>query len=233
MDDVHDPAYAGAAGRRASRRAPAPARVPRAHGADDRRRGRRRARRSGRAGWSRRPPACSGARRALPSPRNLPIDTFVVLMMENRSFDHYFGWVPERRRAPGGPQLRRRAGTAPCHVSARAGLPGLRPSGPRAHLGAGAASQFATAARRLPRAGERERHLRDRLLPPPGPAVPRRAWSGSSRPATATSRRCSRRPTRTGPTPMRPRATATSTSSSCRATASRSSRRRPGSRRRR
>ena len=35
------------------------------------------------------------ARRArLPSPRNLPIDHFVILMMENRSFDHYFGWVP-------------------------------------------------------------------------------------------------------------------------------------------
>jgi phospholipase C len=32
-------------------------------------------------------------RRALPSPRNLPLDTFVVLMMENRSFDHYLGWV--------------------------------------------------------------------------------------------------------------------------------------------
>jgi phospholipase C len=30
----------------------------------------------------------------LPSPRNVPIDTFVVLMMENRSFDHYFGWHP-------------------------------------------------------------------------------------------------------------------------------------------
>jgi phospholipase C len=30
----------------------------------------------------------------LPSPRHLPIDTFVVLMMENRSFDHYFGWHP-------------------------------------------------------------------------------------------------------------------------------------------
>ena len=29
-----------------------------------------------------------------PSPRNMPIDTFVVLMMENRSFDHYFGWHP-------------------------------------------------------------------------------------------------------------------------------------------
>ena len=34
------------------------------------------------------------SRVALPSPRNLPIDTFVVLMMENRSFDHYFGWHP-------------------------------------------------------------------------------------------------------------------------------------------
>jgi phospholipase C len=31
---------------------------------------------------------------ALPSPANLPVDTFVVLMMENRSFDHYFGSFP-------------------------------------------------------------------------------------------------------------------------------------------
>jgi phospholipase C len=30
----------------------------------------------------------------LPRPRNMPVDTFVVLMMENRSFDHYFGWFP-------------------------------------------------------------------------------------------------------------------------------------------
>jgi phospholipase C len=28
----------------------------------------------------------------LPAPRNVPVNTFVVLMMENRSFDHYFGW---------------------------------------------------------------------------------------------------------------------------------------------
>jgi phospholipase C len=33
-------------------------------------------------------------RAPLPSPRNLPIDTFVVLMMENRSFDHFAGWFP-------------------------------------------------------------------------------------------------------------------------------------------
>src|ERR671936_148043 len=39
--------------------------------------------------------AARAQRRApLPSPRNLPIDTFVVLMMENRSFDHYLGWLP-------------------------------------------------------------------------------------------------------------------------------------------
>jgi phospholipase C len=29
-----------------------------------------------------------------PSPSNLPVDSFVVLMQENRSFDHYFGWHP-------------------------------------------------------------------------------------------------------------------------------------------
>jgi phospholipase C len=34
-------------------------------------------------------------RGGLPSPRNMPIDTFVVLMMENRSFDHYLGWLPD------------------------------------------------------------------------------------------------------------------------------------------
>ena len=38
--------------------------------------------------------AAAQSRRArLPSPRNLDIDHFVVLMMENRSFDHYFGWL--------------------------------------------------------------------------------------------------------------------------------------------
>jgi phospholipase C len=35
-----------------------------------------------------------GRAAALPAGRNLPIDTFVVLMMENRSFDHYLGWLP-------------------------------------------------------------------------------------------------------------------------------------------
>ncbi len=34
-------------------------------------------------------------RKPLPSPGDMPLDTIVVLMMENRSFDHYFGWHPE------------------------------------------------------------------------------------------------------------------------------------------
>ena len=34
-------------------------------------------------------------RRFLPAPRNIPVDTIVVLMMENRSFDHYLGWMPD------------------------------------------------------------------------------------------------------------------------------------------
>ena len=36
--------------------------------------------------------ATQAASNGLPSPSNMPIDTFVVLMQENRSFDHYFGW---------------------------------------------------------------------------------------------------------------------------------------------
>jgi phospholipase C len=40
--------------------------------------------------------AARSQRRAhLPAPRNIPVDTIVVLMMENRSFDHYLGWMPD------------------------------------------------------------------------------------------------------------------------------------------
>src|SRR4029077_8133021 len=38
--------------------------------------------------------AAARDRRPVPAPGNLPVDTFVVLMMENRSFDHYLGWLP-------------------------------------------------------------------------------------------------------------------------------------------
>ena len=85
------------------RRAPAPARVPRPHrGA---RRGRRDGRRAAGRDAGRRGGASAATRKPFPKPRDLPIDTFVVLMMENRSFDHYFGWHPKRRRQERGPLL--------------------------------------------------------------------------------------------------------------------------------
>src|SRR6476620_10623800 len=46
----------------------------------------------------------------VPSPRNLPIDTIVVLMMENRSFDHYLGWLPGADGRQGGLVYRDAAG---------------------------------------------------------------------------------------------------------------------------
>src|SRR5829696_5330652 len=40
--------------------------------------------------------ATATAKRArLPKPRNIEIDHFVIVMMENRSFDHYFGWLSD------------------------------------------------------------------------------------------------------------------------------------------
>ena len=39
--------------------------------------------------------ADASAATKLPAPGRSGIDHIVVLMMENRSFDHYFGWVPD------------------------------------------------------------------------------------------------------------------------------------------
>ena len=73
--------------------------------------------------------APASAARLLPAPRNMPIDTFVVLMMENRSFDHYLGWMPNADGRQAGLQLRRqerRSRTRRSRLDAR--LAGLRPS---------------------------------------------------------------------------------------------------------
>ena len=56
--------------------------------------------------------AAKRSRAAVPEPRNLPIDTFVVLMMENRSFDHYLGWMPNADGRQGGLVYRDAAGNA-------------------------------------------------------------------------------------------------------------------------
>ncbi|MDX6666081.1 MAG: phospholipase [Solirubrobacteraceae bacterium] len=51
-------------------------------------------------------------RKHLPAPKNLPIDTFVVLMMENRSFDHYLGWMPKADGRQAGLTFTDKAGVA-------------------------------------------------------------------------------------------------------------------------
>src|ERR1700760_392110 len=38
----------------------------------------------------------------VPGAKNMPLDTIVVLMMENRSFDHYLGWLPGADGRQGG-----------------------------------------------------------------------------------------------------------------------------------
>jgi phospholipase C len=48
----------------------------------------------------------------VPSPRNMPLDTIVVLMMENRSFDHYLGWLPGADGRQGGLTYEDRTGAA-------------------------------------------------------------------------------------------------------------------------
>ena len=106
----------------------------------------------------------------LPSPRNLPIDTFVVLMMENRSFDHYLGWLPGADGRQAGLRVHRqpRATRSPptaCGPTSRAAAsstpttPG-RAGGPSSTAGAWTASS------RRP-----ERRVLDRLLHPERPAV--------------------------------------------------------------
>jgi phospholipase C len=39
---------------------------------------------------------------SLPSPRESGIDHIVIVTMENRSFDHFFGWLPNANGIPGG-----------------------------------------------------------------------------------------------------------------------------------
>ena len=102
-------------------------------------------------------------RQRLPRPRNLPIDHFVIVMMENRSFDHYFGWLGDVADGIQKQTFTDPAGPGrgdPARVGARGRLAGLRPPRPGPRL-----EQRPRAAQgRLPRRGQRQRHLRAELL---------------------------------------------------------------------
>ena len=137
------------------------------------------------------------ARRSqLPKPRNLPIDHFVIVMMENRSFDHYFGWLARsptasRTRSSGTPRARRahaavldwgtagRAAASP--TPATAGSPAASSSnGFLARAAATTSSRSPTTTRAS--SGSSTRRPR------------------TTRSTTATSARCSPRPGRTATT---------------------------------
>ena len=130
----------------------------RAAGVDDPRRGR--------AG------AHAGATRC-PSPRNMPIDHFVILMMENRSFDHYFGWLPRRRRraARDLPERDRPAASPTRHFSTL-GTGGTQYKGcGHPDPGHGWDQGRAAAERRLPRPRLGQRRVRAHLLQPGRPRL--------------------------------------------------------------
>jgi len=78
---------------------------------------------------------------------------FVVLMMENRSFDHYLGWLPRRTGCRRGWSYVDLDGKTWETRPPGARLAGLRPPRPRPLLGRRAASSSTAAVRRLPETG--------------------------------------------------------------------------------
>ena len=51
------------------------------------------------------PAFVSAQTESLPTPANSGIEHIVVVMMENRSFDHLLGWLPGANGQPGGARL--------------------------------------------------------------------------------------------------------------------------------
>ena len=106
--------------------------------------------------------AAARARTPVPAQANLPIDTFVVLMMENRSFDHYLGWLPNADGRQGGLTYNDKQGRARTHrLDAR--LAGLRAPRPRPLVGRRPQQLNGGQMDGFLRSGE-QRRLLDRLL---------------------------------------------------------------------
>ena len=142
-----------------------------------------------------RPPSCP--RRVAPAST-----TSWSLMMENRSFDHYLGWLPGADGKQAGLSYVDRDGVSrSTHHLHR--LPGLRAPRPRPLLRGRPRAVQRRPLRRLAALGG-ERRVRDRLLRAA-------ATSGS----TATRRRTGRRSTATSPRPW-PRRTRTASTSTAR-----------------
>lgn len=86
---------------------------------------------------------------ALPPPQQSGIDHVVVVMLENRSFDHYLGWVPGAEGAPPGTVLKDSTGTehapfdlAPMYQSCNLADPDHSYAGGRIEINDGAMDGF-------------------------------------------------------------------------------------------
>ena len=136
-------------------------------------------------------------------PASSGIEHVVVVMMENRSFDHFLGWLPRRRRQAGRPRVPRPRRRRRTDVPARPRLPGLRAPDPDHSYEGGAIEYNGGACDGWLRAGD-ERPVRDRLLHAEGPAVLRaggaaldglrplllrRSWPRRTRTASTSTRR--------------------------------------------
>ena len=108
---------------------------------------------------------------ALPAPAKSGLDHIILVTMENRSFDHFMGWLPGADGKQAGLSYADSNGVShPTHPLAPdfQGCAYLDPDhsydGARIEFDNGACDGFLRAA---------QRRLRDRLLPPEGSAVPR------------------------------------------------------------
>ncbi len=108
-------------------------------------------------------------RAAIPSPRNLPIDTFVVLDDGKPLVRPLPRLAAGRRRAAGRPAVHRRPRTRVLNPPAGQQLPGLRVPGPRPLMGRRADGDGRRQDGRLP--ARPERRVLDRLLRRAGPSV--------------------------------------------------------------
>ena len=99
----------------------------------------------------------------LPSPDASGIEHVVVVMMENRSFDHFLGWLPDADGRQKGLRYVDDAGVRAQDLPARARLSGLRAPRSRSLLRGRARRVQRRRVRRLAARG-RQRPIRDRLL---------------------------------------------------------------------
>ena len=155
----------------------------------------------GRGARSRRPRQATAASRVdVPAAANLPLNTIVVLMMENRSFDHYLGWLPGADGHQAGLTYTDFAGQKLRNAPTRPRLPGLRPIRTPTTPGRAGAPARRRPHGRLPAAPAKTTCSRSattanrtcRFIPARGAA--------SSPPSTASSARCSPRPIPTAST---------------------------------